>query len=294
LRHRPIGLTETKARAFPCPDGETAAVRVPFRTVRAADRPLRMLASRLLWKSRLARPLRLKTRHPDGFRMWFHSTGMSATLWGDPNAYPEDLEFLRSYLRAGDVVVDVGANIGLLTVAAATYVGPRGRVLAFEPHPRTAGFLRENVRLNGFEHVETYPYAVGAANGTVLLTDARYDDQNFVTESDGVEVPVVALDDVVPRDLDVALLKIDVEGYERFVLAGAADVARRTSCVYFEAGDALSLRFGYRAADLLRDVAELGFELSWIDAGGRHEVTDPERAAPTDEPRNFIGIRPGR
>src|SRR5262249_18542532 len=160
----------------------------------------------------------------DLYRLRFFPTALSCAMWTDPGARRADEAFFRRVLRPGDTVVDVGANVGTLTLTAAALVGPEGRVWAIEPHPRPLRYLCANVALNGFANVRTVHAAAGESDGLLRLTDSRLDDQNRVSaDGPGVSVPVRRLDDVVPEG-PVRLLKIDVEGFELFVLRGARRV----------------------------------------------------------------------
>ena len=140
-----------------------------------------------------------------------------------------EIHDLRARLAEGDVVVDVGANVGYLTVAMAIAVGPAGRVIACEPAAEPFVRLRENLSLNQLRNVDAHNVAVGRTDGKVSLAIA--DDSAFSsTVSRGsarvAQVPSVQLDTLwrqcgSPR---VALVKIDVEGAELGVLEGAADL----------------------------------------------------------------------
>jgi len=123
-----------------------------------------------------------------------------------------------------DGFLDVGANAGSYTVLASAVCGRR--TIAFEALPATFARLERNVRANEIESlVDARCSAVGAANGTILFTADR-NSMNQVAE-DGYrgptkEVPVVPLDEVFPVGTDLpSFWKIDVEGFEREVLAGA-------------------------------------------------------------------------
>jgi FkbM family methyltransferase len=133
---------------------------------------------------------------------------------------PQVQEALVRLLGAGDVVYDVGANVGFLTLLAARRVGPAGAVYAFEPHPRAAEVLRANVRANSFANVHVVEAAVGRTTGRVRI---RADDHLTARLGDaGFDVSQIALDHV-----DAAaptLVKIDVEGAEVDVLEGASRV----------------------------------------------------------------------
>lgn len=131
-------------------------------------------------------------------------------------------------VRPGDTVVDVGANIGYYALLAARIVGPRGRVLAFEPEPDNLVELRMNIERNGLGMVEIRPVAVGAQAGTVSFLRGINGGVTGGAADDGastVQVPMVALDDVLEGP--VGMIKIDVEGYEGEVLAGARRVIER-------------------------------------------------------------------
>jgi FkbM family methyltransferase len=137
---------------------------------------------------------------------------------------------------SGATCIDVGANLGLHTLALRDCVGPRGRVIAFEPEPHNFDLLTENLRVNGpSPQVTTHRQAVGAAPGTCRLTlhPTNFGDHRVTTATTGntatngpepttVEVPIVRLDDTL-ADLPanaIRLIKIDVQGFEMSVLAG--------------------------------------------------------------------------
>src|SRR6266496_451229 len=78
-------------------------------------------------------------------------------------------EFVNRFLRPGDVFVDVGANIGLFTLIAASRVGPTGKVIAFEPTSETYERLVGNVRLNRLRNVDCVRSALSDHSGELDL-----------------------------------------------------------------------------------------------------------------------------
>jgi FkbM family methyltransferase len=130
----------------------------------------------------------------------------------------------------GSTTIDVGANIGMYAVTLAMAIGGEGRVLAFEPVPRTAEKLRSNLALNGLTNVEVVEEAVGESTGFAelqLANDSAYASLVNVKQrratGDTLRVPIVTLDEIWkkrhrPR---VSVCKIDVEGAELLVLEGA-------------------------------------------------------------------------
>lgn len=149
----------------------------------------------------------------------------------------EILRLLPELLGDGDAMVDVGANVGILSTRAARLVGESGRVVAVEPSPRCLEDLR--LVVGGMSNVTIVEAALGPENGTARLTG--WDNpghRGLGTAVDGhragieenwyegavAEVSQLRLADVLDEYLsgrEVALLKVDVEGYEPAVLAGA-------------------------------------------------------------------------
>ena len=141
-----------------------------------------------------------------------------------------ELELLRRYLRGGGDFVDVGAHIGMYTMAAALALRGRGRVLAFEPNPAARLQLEENLGLNGCENVIVSGRAVADAVGSTFLHLPATPDPSFSSleagrfpEGERIPVRTTALDlEVDAVGLRPAMVKVDVEGGELRVLAGMA------------------------------------------------------------------------
>ena len=139
---------------------------------------------------------------------------------------------VRELLAPGDVAIDVGANVGYYTLLMARAVGPRGKVLAFEPSPVTFERLRENVEMNGLDNVELFRLGASDHRGTVGLSGGSIRNQgrsSMVRGDAEHQVEVAPLDEQIPEDLwpRVRLVKIDVEGAEPAVLAGMQAGLRR-------------------------------------------------------------------
>lgn len=265
-------------------------------TVRAHPRPVRLVLSRILWKSGLCR---FVTINNPRFRMRFSSSALAATYWANPEDRKEDEDLIAMVLRPGDTYVDVGANIGALALCASDVVGERGTVYAIEAHPRTFGFLAENVSLNGRRNVRCCNVAVGEQPGTVFMSDLESDDQNHVLPEGRVAVKLMPLDDLLQGGMAVALLKIDVEGYELPVLRGGGRLLQGTRAVVFEVWENHTRKYGYEVQEILKLLSESGFEVFSVDAGKRTLVRIPPqyRAARCEnvlalrDPREFCSAR---
>jgi FkbM family methyltransferase len=138
-------------------------------------------------------------------------------------------EVVDAHLQPGDLFIDVGAHVGVMSLTAATSHG--NPVLAIEPSPGNLRQLAASVEANGLAaRIEIVACAIGAASGRGRLALSRGSMGHRLTgdgeESDALEVPVLALDDLLARYPQHAhrriVLKIDVEGGEPAVIAGAA------------------------------------------------------------------------
>ncbi|APG13167.1 FkbM family methyltransferase [Bradyrhizobium sp. i1.4.4] len=250
----------------------------------------RFLLSRGLWVSGLCRFITFG--FPAGYRMRFYPSSMSAGLWRNRNLRAEDADFVGSYLQPGETFVDVGANVGQLSLAAAMRVARSGRVIAIEAHPRICKYLLGNIRLNGLT-VEVHNTAIGSTEGELVFTDFRSDDMNFAcaTPPAGIaalRVPVRTLDSIVGnRAID--LLKVDVEGFEVDLLKGAAQTISNCRCLYIEDSELNLRRAGTSRAELYDRLTDHGFELFHLRAG-RLEPASPDVPGPDDD--NLIAVRP--
>jgi FkbM family methyltransferase len=157
-----------------------------------------------------------------------------------------ELEFAKRHLRPGDVAFDVGSQVGLYTLTFSRAVGTTGRVIAFEPDPRNRDRLEANLKLNDFTaNVEIVPLALSDSAGSAVLyrsSDTGHNSMraSVATESRVDEIPIetTTLDEFCKRaSIDrIRFLKVDVEGHEPSVLAGASETiaAHRVDFVMLE------------------------------------------------------------
>jgi FkbM family methyltransferase len=142
----------------------------------------------------------------------------------------DTMSFTLHFLRQEDLFVDAGAYVGAYTVLAGGGVG--ARVIAFEPNPTTFSYLEKNVHLNKLNDlVKPLNYALGNEEGVLRFTDGL-GTENFVCPNPGTEktitVKATTLDKVLENQ-NPTLLKIDVEGFESKVIAGAGRTLSHSS-----------------------------------------------------------------
>lgn len=136
---------------------------------------------------------------------------------------PHTRHWLQAVLGPGQVFFDIGANVGFFTLLGSRIVGEEGAVVAFEPLPENLSALQAHVRLNGARNVTVVGAAVSDRDGRERFGPADNPAMGGLAADGSIDVVTVALDDLVRegavRRPDV--LKIDVEGAESRVLAGA-------------------------------------------------------------------------
>jgi FkbM family methyltransferase len=147
------------------------------------------------------------------------------------------LNIISQCLNEGDIFIDVGANIGLMTLLGARRVGPSGGVYAFEPAPATFGLLQDNISLNQMKNIHAMNVGLGSAQGVEVIYSNRQNNRgmiSFVEKEPGAaevdEVPVQTLDEFWEEKSNgpVKMIKIDVEGWELEVLKGAQALLSHT------------------------------------------------------------------
>ncbi len=237
------------------------------------------------------------TRTADGYTFLIDSgtlIGWSVRFFGSYE--PEIGEQLHRWLSAGDTAIDIGANVGWHALRMAAIVGPGGRVFAFEPNDSTRRRLLDGVAANRFTQVTVDPRAVASRSGTSGFTAPAaghvWDGTGRLVEGDGAaatQVECVTLDLFTAEcSLDrVALIKVDVEGWEQAVLSGAAGVLRsRRPVILFEYDPAYVSRCGGSAAGLTGLLTSAGYVLFRL----RPRRAPEPLAQLTDRGGNFLAV----
>jgi FkbM family methyltransferase len=190
------------------------------------------------------------------------------------------LGIMSSLLREADTFLDVGANIGSFSVCAGLCVGDQGSVIAFEPDPRTRRVLSANLERHGVAaRSRVQPYAVGDRCGNTTIIQF---DNDLVTGQGAapeafypgaaaatIEVEIVTLDSIVTTP--VAMVKIDVEGYEIDVLKGAEGLlARSPDIILIVELNPASQRAVDRSPEDLVRLLMGGDRIAWLIEEERH------------------------
>jgi FkbM family methyltransferase len=177
--------------------------------------------------------------------------------------------WVARHIRPGDWVLDVGANVGVLTGQMCRLVGETGRVWAFEPLPRNIARLNELRDLNRLSQLTVFPVALGAADGEADLRLPEPGHSGWASftadwnTAGKLPTTVRSLDSVIEEAAPpgrVSFVKLDIEGFEFDFLAGAhSTLTVHRPTMYIEFNDPLLVNAGRSSAELLEVCAELGY-----------------------------------
>lgn len=143
----------------------------------------------------------------------------------------QERAWIRRFITPGDVIVDIGANVGVYSVFFAELVGAQGCVFGFEPDPQNFARLKKTTA----RHPRVFPTeaAVGDETGSIQLFQSKglnFDHRTYSNPDDkhSVNVAITRLDDVASlQEQPIRLIKIDVQGFEMSVLRGAQQTLAR-------------------------------------------------------------------
>jgi FkbM family methyltransferase len=210
--------------------------------------------------------------------------------------------FLREVVKPGSTVIDVGANSGYYSLIAASLTGARGHVCAFEPVAEPFDRLRRNLAHNGFQNITVTRAVVGRAMGRSIVYPsavANNDGLGSVLPGPsravvGEEVPMIDLDHFVQElpDSRVDLVKVDVEGTEAEVFAGAAHLLSRpiAPALLFESFD---------VGPIAESLTEFGYEVRHVHYSLQNGLEFPRVGEAFDnlfaayEAPNFVALKAG-
>lgn len=208
---------------------------------------------------RLARWLGLRAVLRQGYYLWARPSNgiLKLEIAGVPVQFavhnPEELRVLESaggaggeqrvlevlvrFLHAGNVVYDIGGNVGLFSVVLAKTIGPQGVLIAFEPQGQNFTHLQENLKLNGLTNFRCYRKALGDRSGQATLYASKVIGNSSLVQHGqpgdaGETVEVITGDEFVNTE-GVPLprvVKIDVEGFEFAVIQGLRTTLAQPAC----------------------------------------------------------------
>jgi FkbM family methyltransferase len=189
---------------------------------------------------------------------------------------------LDALLMPGDRFVDIGANIGMITLHAHSLIGPTGRMDCFEPNPECVERLRRHMQINNISNVTIHTCALSDKVGNSNLNlSSEHSGTATLTEVEELKrtlpVKVCVGDDVLMQGPRISVMKVDVEGYEMKVLTGLERTLKTSKPIIItELIDAHLGRAGSSVAAVTELLATLGYAPLGIGSmrrGIRHRLT---------------------
>lgn len=177
---------------------------------------------------------------------------------------------MKKEIKKGNVVLDIGANIGYYTLIFAKLVGEEGRVYAFEPDPTNFALLKKNVEINGYKNVVLVQKAVSNKSGRIKLYLSKNnmgDHRIYDSGEDGrqhIEIEAIRLDDYFEHfEGRIDFIKMDIQGAEGGAIQGMYNLLNKNNNVKIvtEFWPIGLKRFGTDPEEFLRLLIKLGFKL---------------------------------
>lgn len=227
----------------------------------------KFILSRIILRLNVKLPLTVKIDRETESRIYLHPSPFPHKLFIKKNYFKSDNEIIKRFVREGDVVFDVGADLGALSVMFSSLCGNSGKVFAFEPTKRTFRFLMDNIKLNKADNVFAVNAAVSEKDGEAAFIEHRYSHGLNYIDRMGAgttnRVYTIRLDSFLKNHnlSKIDFLKIDVEGSELFILESLGERLKNVKTIYFEFHPKNYQRAGYRPQDILNFLEKNNFEI---------------------------------
>lgn len=218
-----------------------------------------------------------------------HDNAISSQLLTKSVWEPEETRFMLGYLKNGMVFVDAGANIGYFTVLASDGVGREGRVIAFEPDPKSFALLKKNIQVNRCVNAVIEQKALANRQGVVKLYRASVnlgDHRIFKTDDmrnnghvrASVDVEATPLDAYFKSSPRLDFIKMDIQGAEYMALQGMKRVLRENPNIVLlaEFWPQGLYEAGSSPAHFLEELEGLGFSTFAIPGGIPKKISRSE------------------
>ena len=226
------------------------------------------------WGSKLRHSGQTIRIFPNGIKVTGFS-GFSEFHSCEQYASSEESEFLQNHPFAPGDLIDIGANLGLITATLAKRF-PNSQVHAFEPNPSTFQSLQATIAVNNITNVKAKQYAVGRDNGEVSFrADPIHRATCSIATSEAkyaVSVPCTTLDSYIENQAidKIAFLKVDVEGYETLVFQGAEAMLKRQQAqiIYYEICPILTKKAGFEPELPTQILVQNGYQINKLNEQG--------------------------
>jgi len=186
----------------------------------------------------------------------------------------------------GDSVIEIGSNIGTETVGFADFLGPSGRVYAFEPLPSNLAILIENARNVRYRNVSVFPCEIGDRSGSVRFAPPDMRQHSGIgrvlwqaDQTNTIEVQCCTLDSLMEKLPRIRALFVDAEGAELRILRGAEGLIKRDApVIIIEASEVTLKSAGSSTEELATKILDADYDLFEIRRFGLARLKNPKSA----------------
>lgn len=184
-----------------------------------------------------------------------------------------ETDIVKKIIKKGDIVIDIGSNIGYYTLIFAKLVGDTGKIYAFEPDQTNFSLLKKNVEINGYQNVMLENKIVANSNSqmSLFLDKENLGAHSIIPHDDALQVKVdsVKLDDYLKGfNEKINFIKMDIEGGEAEALKGMVTILQNSNelKIMSEFNPPLLKKFGLEHEEYIRTFQKFGFDVFHIDS----------------------------
>jgi len=217
--------------------------------------------------------LAFKKIHENTFYFDFNDHIITELIFQGENYEKSTIEFLSKIVNEGMNVINIGANIGIISIAIANFVGDQGKVISFEPYKPNLKFLQKNLEVNKIKNVVVINKAVSNKVGKENLWLKDSGAWHFVSSTDNpglkkLKIDTITIDDFLKsKKFNIDLIIMDAEGSEKNILEGMQKTLQKNpNLEIITEFNPFTLELaGSNAKEFLEKIEEYGFAISIID-----------------------------
>jgi len=227
--------------------------------------------------------LKANTVKIDGHKLFLDSEdSLRLSVYGQFEAF--ETEVIKKEIKEGDVVLDIGANIGYYTLIFAKLVGPKGKVFAFEPDPENFALLNKNIKINEYKNVVLINKAVSNETGEIKLYLNEYNKANHQiypskNHRKSILIQTTRLDDFF-KDYKgkIDFVKIDIEGAEYLAIQGMSNLLNKNKNIKIitEFYPCWLENFNVKSEEYLKLLSKHGFKLYNLNKNAVKKTSIPD------------------
>jgi FkbM family methyltransferase len=210
---------------------------------------------------------KVKSEFVDFYGLKLYLTENDSENYSGGINYEDDyFDLLELEITSGENVIDIGAKIGIYSLAFSKFVGSTGKVFSFEPTPNSFNILKKNMNENHLKNMIIEQKAVTDKNETQLLELFESNGNNRINNNskNNIKINCISLDDYfLDSNEKISFIKIDVEGLEPKVLSGMKNLLEKNPelKILLEYNPKLMKFYGYVPEKILEDLIKCGFSL---------------------------------